>query len=78
MIERACFGVDFYCLPDNKRDEIKMDSPDTHTPLTFRVINYPALKMIAEGTPRKSKQSFKHEITLIVQCVNIEIQYMAG
>lgn len=34
--------------------------------------------MIAEGTPRKSKQSFKHEITLIAQCVNIEIQYMAG
>lgn len=44
----------------------------------FRVINYPALKMITEGTPRKSKQSFKHEITLIAQCVNIEIQYMAG
>lgn len=31
-----------------------------------------------ERTPRKSKQSFKHEITLIAQCVNIEIQYMTG
>lgn len=57
----------------------------THVALNVHVINYSVLKMIAgkcEGKGRWKrwmewgKESFKQQITLIAQCVNIEIQYV--